>query len=61
MYGPVPANPRSIPAGQLSLTPNPPWFVTNRTAATTGRRLTEFAARPRWAALPAIFASAPKG
>ncbi|MBV1856382.1 aldehyde dehydrogenase family protein [Catellatospora tritici] len=61
VYGPFRPAPRSIMTGQFSLTPKPPWFVTNRTAATTGRRLTAFAARPRWTALPAIFTSALRG
>ena len=46
---------------RLALMPKPPWFVTNRTAATTGRRLTAFAAGPSWSALPGIFASALRG
>ncbi|MGW1614770.1 hypothetical protein ACWCQZ_36090 [Streptomyces sp. NPDC002285] len=37
------------------------WIVTNRTAATTGRLLANFAAAPRWSALPRIFASALRG
>ncbi|MFG2254276.1 hypothetical protein [Streptomyces mirabilis] len=61
VYGALRLAPRSLPTGEFSLTPKPPWFVTNRTAATTGRRLTAFAARPRCAALPAIFASARRG
>ena len=61
VYGPFRPMPRSIMTGQFSLTPKPPWFVTNRTAATTGRRIVAFAARPRWSALPAIFASALRG
>ncbi|BFU43843.1 aldehyde dehydrogenase family protein [Krasilnikovia sp. MM14-A1004] len=61
VYGPFRPLPRSVMTGQLSLMPKPPWFVTNRTAATTGRRLAEFAARPRWSAIPAIFASALRG
>jgi hypothetical protein len=61
VYGPFRPLPRSILTGQFSLTPKPAWFVTNRTAATTGRRLTAFAARPRWAALLGIFASALRG
>lgn len=61
VHGPFRPLPRSVMTGQFSLTPKPPWFVTNRTAATTGRRLVEFAARPRWAALPGIFASALRG
>ncbi|RZU53756.1 acyl-CoA reductase-like NAD-dependent aldehyde dehydrogenase [Krasilnikovia cinnamomea] len=61
VYGPFRPLPRSVITGQFSITPKPPWFVTNRTAATTGRRLTAFAARPRWTALPGIFASALRG
>jgi aldehyde dehydrogenase (NAD(P)+) len=41
--------------------PRPPWFVTNRMAAATGRALTEFAARPSWARLPKILFSALRG
>ena len=61
VYGPFRPMPRSVMTGEFSLTPKPPWFVTNRTAATTGRRLTEFAARPRWTALIGIFTSALRG
>ncbi|WP_329452310.1 aldehyde dehydrogenase family protein [Streptomyces sp. NBC_01724] len=61
VYGPFRPAPRSVLTGEFSLTPKPPWFVSNRTAATTGRRLTAFAARPRWSALPGIFASALRG
>lgn len=59
--GPFRPAPRSLLTGELSLSPKPPWFVTNRTAATTGRLLADFAAAPRWSALPAIFASALRG
>ncbi|MFF0613718.1 aldehyde dehydrogenase family protein [Nocardia tengchongensis] len=59
--GPFRPFPRSIFTGEFTLSPRPPWFVTNRTAATTGRRLSEFAARPSWAKLPAIFSSALRG
>ncbi len=52
---------RSLDAGEPTLSPRPPWFVTNRTAAVSGRLLTEFAAKPRWSKLPAIFASALRG
>lgn len=58
--GPFRPSHRSFGAG-FTLSPRPPWFVTNKTAAVTGRRLTEFAARPGWAKLPAIFASALRG
>ena len=56
--GPFRPAPRSVLHGGMTITPKPPWFVNNRSAATTGRRLTAFAARPRWRALPAIFSSA---
>ena len=59
--GPFRPAPRSVLHGEFALSPRPPWFVTNRTAATTGRLLTGFAARPRWSALPGIFASALRG
>ncbi|WP_141013183.1 aldehyde dehydrogenase family protein [Nocardioides sambongensis] len=59
--GPFRPSPRSIVHGEWSLAPKPPWFVDNRTATTTGRRLTRFAAHPRWRGLPAIFASALRG
>ncbi|MEV0107116.1 aldehyde dehydrogenase family protein [Nocardia sp. NPDC050799] len=59
--GPFRPAPRSVLHGEWSLTPKPPWFVSNRTAARTGRLLTDFAADPRWSRLPAIFASALRG
>ncbi|WP_280508135.1 aldehyde dehydrogenase family protein [Nocardia flavorosea] len=59
--GPFRPAPRSLLNREWSLTPKPPWFVTNRTAAQTGRLLTAFAAEPRWSRLPAIFASALRG
>jgi aldehyde dehydrogenase (NAD(P)+) len=58
--GPFRPSHRSLGAG-FTLSPRPPWFVGNRTAAVTGRRLTAFAARPGWAKLPGIFASALRG
>lgn len=59
--GPFRPAPRSVLHGELALSPKPPWFVTNKTAATTGRRLTAFAASPGWSRLPGIFASALRG
>jgi aldehyde dehydrogenase (NAD(P)+) len=47
--------------GEKSISPKPPWFVTNRTAAGTGRLLTAFTARPGWRAPTSIFASALRG
>lgn len=59
--GPFRPAPRALLHGELTISPKPPWFVDNRTAAGTGRRLTRFAARPRWSALPGIFGSAIRG
>jgi aldehyde dehydrogenase (NAD(P)+) len=61
LRGPFRPAPRSILHGEYTLSPRPPWFVTNRTAAATGRLLTHFSASPRWAALPGVFASALRG
>ena len=61
LRGPFRPAPRALLRGELSMSPKPPWFVTNKTAATTGRRLVEFAARPRLSALPGIFLSALRG
>ncbi|MFB7161083.1 hypothetical protein [Streptomyces sp. NPDC056242] len=59
--GPFRPAPRAVLHGEMVMSPKPPWFVTNRTASTTGRLLTDFAAAPRWSALPKIFASALRG
>ncbi|MFX0578230.1 aldehyde dehydrogenase family protein [Nocardia nepalensis] len=59
--GPFRPAPRSVLHGEFTLSPKPPWFVTNRTQATTLRRLTDFAKKPRISALPGIFASALRG
>jgi aldehyde dehydrogenase (NAD(P)+) len=56
--GPFRPFPRSFAHGELSLFPKPPWFVTARSAATTGRLLSRFAAGPSWGKLPGIFVSA---
>jgi aldehyde dehydrogenase (NAD(P)+) len=59
--GPFAPSPRSLLNGERSLSPRPPWFVSNRTATETCRRLTGFAANPSWGKLPGIFASALRG
>ncbi|EHN12044.1 putative aldehyde dehydrogenase (NAD(P)+) [Patulibacter medicamentivorans] len=59
--GPFRPAPRALLGGELTMSPKPPWFVTNRTANVTARRLTRFAAKPRWSRLPGIFASALRG
>ena len=59
--GPFRPTHRSLGAGEFTLSPRPPWFVTNKTQAITGRLLTLFASKPRWRKLPRIFASALRG
>ena len=59
--GPFRAFPRALRHGTFTLAPRPPWFVTNRTAHTTGRRLTSYAAHGRIRQLPGVFASALRG
>ncbi|MFE6733292.1 aldehyde dehydrogenase family protein [Microbacterium sp. NPDC057650] len=56
--GPFRPFPRSVMHGEFALFPTPPWFVTARSAALTGRRLAGFAAHPSWGAMPAVFAAA---
>ena len=53
--------PRGLFTGSPSLSPRPPYFVTNRTARTTVERVARFTAAPHIAKLPAIFASALRG
>ncbi len=53
--------PRSWMHGDASLLPRPPWFVTNRTAAVTARRVARFATDPGWRHVPGIFLSALRG
>ncbi|NUS43488.1 MAG: aldehyde dehydrogenase family protein [Mycobacteriaceae bacterium] len=59
--GPFRPSPRSLLNREWAISPKPPWFVSNRTAARTGRRLTEFAVAPGPHRLPGIFASALRG
>ena len=57
LYGPF----RTLPRAMNLTPPSPPWFVTNKTAATTMSRLTTFYVKPNVLQLPAIFASAMTG
>ena len=61
VYAPFMPFPRAVLHGEFHMTPKPPWFVTNRTADVTSRRLTRFAANPGWLHLPGIFAAALRG
>ncbi|WJY48442.1 aldehyde dehydrogenase family protein [Streptomyces chengbuensis] len=53
--------PRGLVTGDPSLSPRPPYFVTNRTALTTVERVTRFSAAPSVRKLPALLASALRG
>ncbi|MCV7165983.1 hypothetical protein [Mycobacterium stomatepiae] len=53
--------PRSFFGGELTLSPKPVFFITNKTALTTMRRLVKFAAQGNPAAVPGILASAVRG
>jgi hypothetical protein len=61
LRGPFRPAPRALLRGEPTLSPKPPWFVTNRTAHVTARRLTAFAFAPKIRALPAILVSALRG
>jgi hypothetical protein len=61
VHGPFHPFPYSFARGQFTMAPKPPWFVTNRTAATTGERLTHLAAKPSLLGLAGVFASALRG
>ena len=61
LRGPFRPSPRALLRGELTLSPKPPWFVTNRTSGVTARRLTAFAAKPRLRLLPGILISALRG
>lgn len=53
--------PRAWRHGDFHLAPHPIWFVTNKTAHITARRITKFAANPGWKHMPGIVVSAMKG
>ena len=59
--GPFRPFPRSVLAGEPALSPKPPWFVSARSAATTGRLLSDFAAKPSLRRMPGVFISAFQG
>ncbi|WP_029135497.1 aldehyde dehydrogenase family protein [Nakamurella lactea] len=59
--GPFRPAPRSLLHGEFALSPKPLWFVSARTGRQTATRLTRFAARPSWRALPGLLASALRG
>jgi aldehyde dehydrogenase (NAD(P)+) len=50
--------PRGVAHGQAAILPKPPWFITNKRAHETMRKLTGFEAAPSALKLPSIFMSA---
>ena len=56
--GPFRPFPRSVLAGEMTVLPRPPWFVTNRKQHIVGRLLTAFEYAPSWLKLPRIFVNA---
>ncbi len=61
LYGPFAPFPRSLLLGETHASPKPLWFVTNKTAETTAKRVTEFATDPKVGRLPGLLASAVRG
>lgn len=59
--GPFRPFPRSVAHGEWALAPTPPWFIDHRNARETARRLTSFAARPRWRSLPGLVVATMRG
>lgn len=59
--GPFRPFPRSIVHREWALSPKPPWFVSNATAAGTGELLVDFASKPSLLKVPRIFISALRG
>ena len=59
--GPFRNFPRSILSGDLHMAPRPPWFVTNKTAHKTVKRLTYLTGTGNLLRLPGIFAAALRG
>ena len=53
--------PRTLRHGQIHLSPRPPWFVSNKTADVTSKRLTYYAGDKKLTRLPGVFVSALRG
>jgi hypothetical protein len=53
--------PRSFFGGEFTLSPKPVFFIKNKTALTTMRRMSKFATRRKVSALPGLLVSAVRG
>jgi aldehyde dehydrogenase (NAD(P)+) len=60
-YGSFFPFPRGLLHGSFSILPKPPWFITNRSAHITLKKLARFSARPGLIQLPSIFLAALRG
>jgi len=61
VYGGFYSFPRSLFGGEFHLAPKPLWFLNNKTAETTARRVTQFYLKPHPSRIPGIIYSAFKG
>ncbi len=53
--------PRSYLAGEWTMLPKPPWFVTNKMAQKVGKAMTQFQYKPSFLKLPALIMAAIRG
>jgi aldehyde dehydrogenase (NAD(P)+) len=53
--------PRGLAHGSFSILPKPPWFITNKAAHITLKKIARFSARPGLSQLPGIFIAALMG
>ncbi|MGW0908553.1 aldehyde dehydrogenase family protein [Streptomyces sp. NPDC002853] len=61
LRAPFAPSPRGLFTGSPSLSPRPPYYVTNRTGRTTMQRLTAYTCDPKVSRLPGILVSALRG
>ena len=61
LRAPFAPSPRGLFTGSPSLSPRPPYYITNRTGRTTMERLTKYATDPRPTRLPGLLTSALRG
>ena len=59
--GPFRPAPRALFKGEWTLSPKPPWFVDNKTAHRTSRRVTQYAVDPSVLWIPPVVISALRG
>jgi aldehyde dehydrogenase (NAD(P)+) len=60
-YGTFYPFPRGLAHGSFSILPKPPWFITNKAAHITLKKIARFSAKPGFRQLPGIFIAALMG